>query len=62
MSSTYLGLTELNDQLDDFSIAGRAIEADLTRETLAELATLAPIDEIDRVAKSVMQERLASSL
>ena len=62
MSSTYLGLTELNDQLDDFSIAGRAVEADLTRETLAELATLAPIDEIDRVAKSVMQERLNSSL
>jgi uncharacterized protein (DUF885 family) len=62
MSSTYLGITDLNDQLDDFSIAGRAVEADLTRETLAELATLAPIDEIDRVAKSVMQERLNSSL
>ena len=25
MSSTYLGLTELNDQLDDFSIAVRAV-------------------------------------
>jgi uncharacterized protein (DUF885 family) len=62
MSSTYLGLIELNDQLDDFSIAGRAIEAELTRETLAELAKLTPIDEIDRVAKSVMQERLTSSL
>jgi uncharacterized protein (DUF885 family) len=62
MSSTYLGLIELNDQLDDFSIAGRAIEAALTRETLAELATLTPIDEIDRVAQSVMQERLTSSL
>jgi len=62
MSSTYLGLTELNDQLDDFSIAGRAVEADLTRQTLAELAALTPIDEIDRVAKSVMQERLTSSL
>jgi uncharacterized protein (DUF885 family) len=62
MSSTYLGITDLNDQLDDFSIAGRAVEADLTRKTLAELATLAPIDEIDRVAKSVMQERLTSSL
>ena len=62
MSSTYLGITDLNDQLDDFSIAGRAIEAELTRETLAELAKLAPIDEIDRVAKSVMEERLTSSL
>jgi uncharacterized protein (DUF885 family) len=62
MSSTYLGITDLNDQLDDFSIAGRAVEADLTRKTLAELSTLAPIDEIDRVAKSVMQERLTSSL
>jgi uncharacterized protein (DUF885 family) len=62
MSSTYLGITDLNDQLDDFSIAGRAVEADLTRVTLAELDKLEPIDEIDRVAKSVMQERLTSSL
>ena len=62
MASTYLGITDLNDQLDDFSIAGRAVEADLTRATLAELAPLEPIDEIDRVAKSVMQERLTSSL
>ena len=62
MASTYLGITDLNDQLDDFSIAGRAVEADLTRATLAELALLEPIDEIDRVAKSVMHERLTSSL
>ena len=62
MASTYLGITDLKDQLDDFSIAGRAVEADLSRATLAELNKLEPIDEIDRVAKSVMQERLTSSL
>lgn len=62
MVATYLGITDLNDQLDDFSIAGRAVEADLTRATLAKLAALEPIDEIDRVAKSVMVERLTSSL
>ncbi len=62
MAATYLGITDLNDQLDDFSIAGRAIEADLTRATLTELNALEPIDEIDRGAKSVMQERLTSSL
>ncbi len=62
MSSTYLGITDLNDQLDDFSIEGCALEADLTRATLAQLATLEPIDEIDRVTKSVMQERLTSGL
>ena len=62
MASTYLGITDLNDQLDDFSIAGRAVEADLSRATLAELDKLEPIDEIDRVAKSVMKERLTSSL
>ena len=62
MASTYLGITDLNDQLDDFSIAGRAVEANLSRATLAELDKLEPIDEIDRVAKSVMQERLTSSL
>ena len=47
MASTYLGISDLNDQLDDFSIAGRAIEAELTRATLAELSKLEPIDEID---------------
>jgi len=62
MKSTNLGINDLNDQLDDFSIAGRAVSANLTRETLAELTTLEPIDEIDRVAKSVMQERLTSGL
>lgn len=62
IGATYLGITDLNDQLDDFSIAGMAVEADLTRATLDELEKLAPIDEIDRVAKSVMQERLSSSL
>jgi len=62
MAATYLGIADLNDQLDDFSIAGRAVEADLSRATLAELDKLEPIDEIDRVAKSVMQERLTSSL
>ncbi len=62
MAATYLGITDLNDQLDDFSIAGRAVEAELTRTTLAELNKLEPIDEIDRVAKSVMHERLTSSL
>ena len=62
MSATYLGITDLNDQLDDFSIEGRAVKADLTRATLAQLATLEPIDEIDRVTKSVMQERLTSGL
>ena len=30
MASTYLGIADLNDQLDDFSIAGRAVEADLS--------------------------------
>jgi len=40
MASTYLGITDLNDQLDDFSIAGRAVEADLKRATLAGLNAL----------------------
>ncbi|MEY2814778.1 MAG: hypothetical protein RIS05_526 [Actinomycetota bacterium] len=62
IGATYLGITDLNDQLDDFSIAGMAVEADLTRATLDELEKLEPIDDIDRVAKSVMQERLSSSL
>lgn len=62
MSCTYLGKDVDQDKLDDFSIAGMAKMAQLTRETLAKLQALVPIDEIDRIAKTVMEERLNSSL
>ena len=62
MDCTYLGNGKNQDKLDDFSIAGAAVSANLTRETLKKLATIAPIDEIDRIAKTVMTERLESGL
>lgn len=62
MGCTYLGLNINQDKLDDFSIAGIAEAAELTRLTLKKLESLIPIDEIDRIAKAVMQERLTSSL
>lgn len=62
MSCTYLGKDLNQDKLDDFSIQGMAKAAQLTRATLEKLKVLTPIDEIDRIAKTVMEERLDSSL
>ena len=62
MDCTYLGNGLNQDKLDDFSIAGAAKSAALTRETLKKLVAMKPIDEIDRIAQTVMQERLESSL
>jgi len=62
MSCTYLGKDINQDKLDDLSIAGMAKAATLTREVLKKLQALTPIDEIDRIAKTVMEERLSSSL
>ena len=62
MSCTYLGKDMDQDKLDDLSIAGMAKTAQLTREVLKKLGSLEPIDEIDRIAKTVMEERLSSSL
>jgi uncharacterized protein (DUF885 family) len=62
MGCTYLGNGLNQDKLDDFSIAAAEVSANLTRETLAKLSVMQPIDEIDRIAKAVMTERLESGL
>ena len=62
MGCTYLGNGLNQDKLDDFSIAAAEVSANLTRETLKKLAAMEPIDEIDRIAKAVMVERLESGL
>ena len=62
MDCTYLGNGLNQDKLDDFSIAGVEITANLTRRTLKKLEAMQPIDEIDRIAKAVMTERLESGL
>ena len=62
MDCTYLGNGLNQDKLDDFSIAASEVSANLTRETLKKLSAMQPIDEIDRIAKAVMTERLESGL
>nr|WP_246104443.1 DUF885 domain-containing protein [Rudaeicoccus suwonensis] len=58
MMGTYLGSTERQDQLDDFSPAGLRAGADLARRTLAELADANPRDDVDKVTIDAMRERL----
>ena len=62
MGCTYLGNGLNQDKLDDFSIAASEVSANLTRETLKKLSAMQPTDEIDRIAKAVMTERLESRL
>ena len=62
MECTYLGNGLNQDKLDDFSIDSAEKSANLTRESLKKLSAMEPIDEIDRIAKAVMVERLESGL
>jgi uncharacterized protein (DUF885 family) len=62
MRCTHLGNGLNQDKLDDLSLAGKEKQAELVREALKKLEAAAPIDEIDRVAKIVMVERLNSNL
>ena len=62
MDCTYLGNGLNQDKLDDFSIDGADVIANLTRKTLKKLEAMQPIDEIDRIAKNVMIDRLESGL
>ena len=59
---TMMGNGINQDKWDDFSLEGSNVSAELVRRDLAKLRTLEPIDEIDRIAKKVMEERLESSL
>lgn len=59
---TMMGNGINQDKWDDFSLAGSNVSAELVRKDLAKLRALEPIDEIDRIAKKVMEERLESSL
>jgi uncharacterized protein (DUF885 family) len=62
ISATSLGIPGHNHELDDFSLAGTQRSADLTKRTLGALSMLDPIDEIDQIAKAVLEERMRSSL
>jgi uncharacterized protein (DUF885 family) len=62
IGATFLGIKSYDDQLDDFSLAGSEKYAQLVRRTLQKLAGMQPQDEIDRIAKAVVEERLNSGL
>ena len=62
INSTFLGIPGSDHLLDDFSVAGQNKAAEHARDTLQTLKGLEPIDEIDRIAKDVMIERLESGL
>lgn len=62
-TATYLGSDAADKgKLDDYSIEGRAKERDLEASTLAALSRLEPVDEVDRITKAAMQERLGLSI
>lgn len=58
MWGTYLGSTERQDELDDFSPGGLAEHNTLVRETLAALGNVTPQDDVDKVTIDAMRERL----
>ena len=58
IAATYVGISGHDHKLTDLSPEGHAALADLDRRTLAQLATIQPADEAERVSKEAMVERL----
>lgn len=59
--ATYFGIKGYDDQLPEFSDERWERDAVFFRSALEQVRTLAPTDDVDRIAKSVMEERLASA-
>jgi uncharacterized protein (DUF885 family) len=62
ISATFLGIPGYDDKLDDLSLEGSKKKPELIRKTLHTLANMPPQNEDDRIAASVMYERLSSEL
>jgi uncharacterized protein (DUF885 family) len=62
MGATALGIPGYDHLLDDFSLAAETKVADYRREVLNRVRAMNPIDDIDRIAKEVLIERVESSL
>ncbi|TWS20051.1 DUF885 domain-containing protein [Tsukamurella asaccharolytica] len=58
IEATAVGITDFGDRLTDYSPAGVAARITVARETLAELATLTPESDADRVTADALRERL----
>ena len=61
-AATFLGIPGYDHLLDDFSIAAETKVADYRRDVLSRVKAMQPIDEIDRIAKEVLIERVEASL
>ncbi|HVC71749.1 MAG TPA: DUF885 domain-containing protein [Acidimicrobiales bacterium] len=62
ITATDHGIDRYDDQLTDFSLAHAAETQDFLRATLRSLAGVTPVDDIDRIGKNVMHERLTAHL
>ncbi|MEY3094387.1 MAG: hypothetical protein RLZZ317_890, partial [Actinomycetota bacterium] len=62
IGATMLGISGMDDQLDDLSMQGNDKRAELTRKTLAAIKAETPVNEFDRIARDVAVERLTSEL
>jgi uncharacterized protein (DUF885 family) len=62
MSATALGIPGYDHLLDDLSMPAQTKAADYRREVLARVNAMEPIDDIDRIAREVLIERIESSL
>jgi len=60
MSATSLGIEGSDHLLDDFSIAHETQLITYVREVIKQAESLTPIDEIDRIARDVLIDRLSS--
>lgn len=58
IQATDMGIPGHDDRLDDFSPEGHAERTALARRTLAALERIALVDDVDRVTRSAMRERL----
>jgi uncharacterized protein (DUF885 family) len=62
VGATSLGVAGYDDKLTDLAPEGFAARAELAERTLAQLDVVQPADDVERVAKEAMRERLAISL
>jgi uncharacterized protein (DUF885 family) len=58
--ATYFGIKGHDDRLPEFSEERWARDAEFSRSSLAALRAIAPSDDVDRIAMSVIAERLAT--
>ena len=58
LTATFLGVPGRHDDIDDLSIEGLRASRDLAADTLARLAGVEPVDDVDRVTAAALRERL----